>query len=85
MAETLRAAMRLGAGGRLVIPARLRKALGLRPGSELLLAASDGELRVWSREQALRRAQEHVRRLVPPEVSLVDELIAGRRREAELE
>jgi AbrB family looped-hinge helix DNA binding protein len=85
MAETLRAATRLGAGGRLVIPARLRKALGLRPGSELLLAASEGELRVWSREAARQRARDLICSLIPPEVSLVDELIADRRREAELE
>ncbi len=85
MPEMLRAATKLGTGGRLVIPARFRKALGLRPGSQVLLALSDGELRIWTREAARRRAQNLICSLIPPEVSLVDELIADRRREAELE
>jgi AbrB family looped-hinge helix DNA binding protein len=85
MAEGLQAATRLGSGGRLVIPARLRKALGLRTGAELVLSVRGSEIRVCSREEALRRVQERVCRLIPARVSLVDELIRDRQREAELE
>jgi hypothetical protein len=53
--------------------------LGIRAGDEVLLRLEDGELRVSSRVQARRRAQEYVRSLVPKNVSLVAELIKERR------
>ena len=73
---------RLSAGGRVVLPARFRRALGVKPGDELLMKLTDGHLRIQSREQARKRAQDFVARLVPKGVSLSAELIADRRREA---
>jgi AbrB family looped-hinge helix DNA binding protein len=73
---------RVGEGGRLVIPAGFRKALGMKIGDDVILALADGEVRVFTRPEAIRRAQERVRRYVPAERSLVDELIAERRAEA---
>lgn len=72
----------LGAGGRIVLPARFRKSLGIKPGDELVLWLDDGQIRVYSRRQARRRAQDLVSRLVPRGTSLTEELIAERRREA---
>ena len=44
--------------GRIVIPAECRAAAGLKPGDELLVeAVGEGELRLRTREQALREAQ----------------------------
>ena len=77
--------MKLDKTGRLVIPSQFRRELGLSPGSEVIVACEEGELRVYTREQALRRVQEYFRRFVPPGVSLVDELIADRREEARRE
>jgi AbrB family looped-hinge helix DNA binding protein len=76
---------RIGDGGRLVIPVRLRRELGLRPGDDVVLEVEDGELRVRSLRDAIARAQAMVRRYVPEGRSLADELIAERRREAERE
>jgi hypothetical protein len=45
----------------------------------------DGELRLATRREAIKRAQRLLRQYVPEGVSLVDELIAERRREAALE
>jgi hypothetical protein len=45
----------------------------------------DGELRVTTRKEALRKAQDLVCRLVPKNVSLAEELIAERRAEAKRE
>jgi AbrB family looped-hinge helix DNA binding protein len=73
---------RLAPGGRLVIPARFRKSLGIKPGDELVMVLEEGELRILSRQEARKRAQDLVCRLVPKHVSLVDELIAERREEA---
>lgn len=73
---------RVDASGRIIIPARLREALGLVPGMEAVLRIEGDTLRVMSRERALRRAQEVVRRHSQGE-SLSDRVIAMRRREAE--
>jgi AbrB family looped-hinge helix DNA binding protein len=72
----------IGEGGRLVIPAAFRKALGLKTGDEVLLVLEDGELRVVSPRQAVARAQNLVRRYVSRERSLSEELIQERREEA---
>ena len=68
--------------GRIVIPAEYRRALGLREGDPVMVQLDDGELRVLTRAQAIRRAQEIVAKYVSPGRSLVDELITERRAEA---
>ncbi len=69
----------------MVIPAAFRKEMGLKAGDEVLMRLEDGEVTLYTRAQAIRRAQELVRRYVPKDVSLADELIAERRREVEQE
>lgn len=78
-ASTLRT--KVTEGGRIVIPAAVRKELGLAPGDEVLLQVEGGELRVFSQAHALRRLQERLREVAPRDASLVDELIAERRQE----
>ena len=78
----MRSATRVSAGGRIVIPAEYRKALGIRPGDEVLLSLKNGEIRVYTKQLARKRAQDYVCRLVPPNRSLVDELIREREEEA---
>ncbi len=73
---------KLTEGGRVVIPAEYRKALGLKVGDEVLLQLQDGEVRLLSLSHAIRRSQELVRRYVPEDRSLAEELIAERRRES---
>ncbi len=73
---------RIGEGGRLVIPAAHRKALGLNPGDEVILILENEELRLMTQETAIRQAQDLVRQYVPRERSLVEELIRERRGEA---
>ena len=50
----------LGKGGRLVIPAAYRKALGVVPGDELIVILEQGELRIMTPFQAVQRAQAMV-------------------------
>jgi AbrB family looped-hinge helix DNA binding protein len=69
-------------GGRIVIPAAYRKALGLKPGDEVLLVLEGGEIRVVSPQQAIARAQTIVRRYVAKERNLSGELIQERQDEA---
>ncbi len=80
--DVARAQLRIGDGGRVVIPAEMRAALGVKPGDTLIARVVDGELSLMSQKVAVRRAQDMVRRVVPKGISLVDELIADRRAEA---
>jgi AbrB family looped-hinge helix DNA binding protein len=72
-------------GGRVVIPVEYRRALGLEIGDEVILRLEDGELRIMTRAESVKRAQQNVRKYVKGRRSLVDELIADRRMEAESE
>jgi len=72
---------KIGEGGRIVIPAEYRQALGLQVGDEVILRLEGRELRIFTLNQAIKRAQELVSRYIPEERSLADELIAERRRE----
>ena len=72
---------RISIGGRLVIPAAYRKALGLKPGDEVVLVLEEGEIRVISQRQAIARAQALVRRYIPKGRDLSGELIRERREE----
>ena len=67
--------VKVDASGRVVIPKELREQLGIPEGGELRLSVEDGELRGAARLAALRRIQRRMAELVPPGVSLVDELI----------
>jgi len=77
--------VRLGPDGRVVIPATFRETLGLKEGDVLFARLENGELNLLTPMAAMRRAQALVRQFVPEGVSLVDELIADRRREVERE
>jgi hypothetical protein len=48
----------------------------------LFARLEEGEIKLLTPQAAMRRAQAIVRQFVPEGVSLVDELIADRRREA---
>jgi AbrB family looped-hinge helix DNA binding protein len=77
--------VKLGPDGRIVIPAELRQALNLKDGDSLMAEVADGEIHLLTTAAEVRRDQALVRRYVPEGVSLVDELIAERRQDAERE
>ena len=76
--------MRVGLQGRVVIPAHIRRALGINPGEILVARIKDGQLVLEKREQILARLQDTFTR-ASQGVSLVDELLAERREEARRE
>lgn len=73
--------MQIGPQGRIVIPARLRKALGLKPGDKVLARVEGESLVLERRRQILDRLRSRFAD-VPSEISLAGELIAERRTEA---
>jgi AbrB family looped-hinge helix DNA binding protein len=75
-------ATRMSKEGRILIPAELRKSLGLATDEPLSVYEKDGELRIVSQVQALRGMQQRLAKYKRPGESVVDELIRERREEA---
>lgn len=71
--------------GRMVLPAEVRRALGVTGPSQLRVEVTDEGVQITTPRQALMRARERIRSIVPADRSLSDELIADRREEVELE
>ncbi len=67
--------------GSLTIPPASLEARGVRDGDAVVLRFENGAIRIFILQHAIEHAQELVRRYVPPERSLSDELIAERRTE----
>ena len=61
----------------------MRRELGIATGDTVLVEVEGGELRIRSLPHAVARAQAILRRHVPEGVSLAEELLTNRRREAE--
>jgi AbrB family looped-hinge helix DNA binding protein len=80
-----RVRLTLGPGGRVVIPAALREAMEVEEGDAILAWVEEGELHLLSPRVGARQAQAMLKGLLPEGVSLADELISERRREAEAE
>lgn len=76
---------KINANGRIVLPAAMRNAIGVKPGDEILLRVEDGEICVYTMANAIRQAQELIRPYAKGKGSMVDELIRERRREARRE
>ena len=77
--------VKVGPKGRVVVPAPIRKELGIEEGTELMARIEGDGIVLEPRAAALRRLRALVRERVPEGVSLVDELIAERRDEARRE
>lgn len=76
---------RVNENGRVVIPASYRKALGIEVGDEVVLRIEDDELRITTQRRRIQRAQRRARQRLKPGTSLVDELLAERRKAAKNE
>jgi AbrB family looped-hinge helix DNA binding protein len=74
-------------GGRLQLPAEMRKQLGLEEGDAVLMEVVNNELRIRSQRESIKRIQELLKPLRPNEGEklMSEELIADRRKEAENE
>ena len=75
----------VSANGRVVIPARIRTELGLRPGEKLVVRICDGALVLEPISAAIKRAQALIRRCAALSPSPVDELLSERRAAAAIE
>lgn len=69
----------MGANGRVVIPAEVRRQLELEPGATLTVRVENGRIELESPDNLLRRIQAEWQSTAKGH-SMVDELIAERRR-----
>jgi AbrB family looped-hinge helix DNA binding protein len=78
MAETVI----LGESGRIVLPAAIRKELGLRAGDRLTVTHDGGAIRILSRKMALESIRAGILKHRGSLNGLLDEFLAERREEA---
>lgn len=79
---------KLVSGGRLQVPADIRRALGLNDGDAVTMEIIDGSLRIRPYRDVIADVQTRMRAQLPPGISgwdVVDELIAERHAAAERE
>lgn len=78
-------AYKMKADGRIVIPSEYRKQLGIQAGDNVILRLEEGSVRIMAITNAIERAQKMCAKLKKPGMSIVDELIEERRKEAKKE
>ena len=71
----------VSAGGRIVIPAEIRRKMDIHCGDQVILSYHDGELHIATRKQRLQQAKDSVKACTP-DSSLAEQLIEERRAEA---
>nr|CAA6813801.1 MAG: AbrB/MazE/SpoVT family DNA-binding domain-containing protein [uncultured Thiotrichaceae bacterium] len=69
----------IGKSGRLVIPATLRKALGLNEGDGVTIAVKEGHIEISPVAVSIKKAQDLVKKHLKPEDDLVEMLFEERR------
>lgn len=67
--------------GRMILPLKLRRALGLQKGDRVILQAEGDSVRLTTARLARRQAQARFRRLVPRGEGVVDAFIEEKRAE----
>ena len=70
-------------GGKIVIPAALRRKYGFEIGSTLVVDDTPGGMTIRSLDDAVAAAQAIMARVAPPERCLSDEIMTDRRSESE--
>lgn len=71
--------------GRMQLPLNLCEVVGIEKGTQVHVRVNGDAIEILSQRAAVQRAHDIVREFVPAGISLADELIAERRREAQKE
>ena len=82
----LRATVKIADGGRIVIPAHVRRRLGLEVGTDVVMTVEDDHETLMNAEAARQRAKQRIQRYIRPGgTSVSEELMAERKKEAQRE
>jgi AbrB family looped-hinge helix DNA binding protein len=73
---------KIDSSGRVVLPADIREAMDVSAGDTVQIVIDGDSVRIKSRQQALKEAQDYFCKVIPANVSVVDELLRERREEA---
>ncbi len=73
--------VKLGQGGRVLVPADMRKALGMKIGDELLIKVENQELKIFNLQHAVTEAQSLMAQYNPQKKCLSQAIIQDRRNE----
>ena len=76
--------VKVAQNGRLVLPKKVREALGMAEGGTVVFSVEDGEVKLTSIRESIRHAQQLYRRHAAGGTT-VDDFIADRRAEADRE
>lgn len=71
----------VSAGGRIVIPAEIRRKMDIHSGDQVILSYQDGELHITTRKQRMQQAKAIVKAFAD-NGSLAEQLLEERRAEA---
>jgi len=77
--------VRINPNGRIVIPFRIRRAMGLVPGDTVVLTLDDGVLRLEPQRARVRKIQEDLKKFARPGRLASRELAEERREDARIE
>jgi len=76
---------KLDRAGRLFLPLKIRRELGLSEDSDLVIRVENGSIRIMTRDAAITEVQQRLKKYKRPGRSIVDELAAERLEEARRE
>lgn len=71
----------IGKSGRLVIPAKFRKKLGLKEGEGVMIAMKEGHIEISPIDVSIKEAQRRVAKYLKPGDDLVEMLFEERKEE----
>jgi len=71
--------------GSIHLPEKYQKSLRLKSGDEVIIRSDSGEIRIIPSKNVVRKAQKLVRKYIPSDRKLVQDLIHTRKKEAEVE
>lgn len=67
--------------GRLLFPSKIRKKYNIKKGDIFIMRVINDEIRIISLDKAVENAQNLLRKYIPENTSLVEELIANRKQD----
>jgi AbrB family looped-hinge helix DNA binding protein len=76
---------RINENGRIVVPAVIRKGMGLKLGDRVVMSLEDGVLRIEPHRARVRRIQDEFKKIAKPETPASSDMVPERREESQTE